>query len=157
MSDPENRDPEAPKRTTGQVPSSSVGLFVTAGANAVVFVLLRLLPGFDIPILNSDLGQVLPALILSVSVQIVGNLVLAFYRPRRIYFLFQIIFSAVTFRALFILNKVFPFTFPEELGFPVESFLHAFLLFLMVLTGLGLASHIRSLMRRLVDFSVHSR
>ncbi len=125
-----------------------IGLFVAAGANMVLFLLLRLLPGLEIPILTTDLERALPALLLSASVQIVGNLILAFYRPRRIYYLFQITFSVVGLRALFILNKVFPFTFPEDLGFPVASFLHAFLLFLMVLTGLGLVSHIRNLFFR---------
>ncbi len=70
---------------------------------------------------------------LSMAVQIIGNLVLAIYRPARLYSFMQAIFAAVGLVSLIVFFNVFPLDFSQIVG----SWLNLFLKFILVLAMIG--------------------
>jgi hypothetical protein len=81
--------------------------------------------------------EILWAANLSMIVQIVGNLLLAIYRPARMYSLLQAIFTGVGLVSVVVFYHVFPLDFSQIVGSWLNTLLKAVLIIAMA--GLSIA------------------
>jgi hypothetical protein len=81
--------------------------------------------------------EILWAANLSMIVQIVGNLLLAIYRPARMYSLLQAIFAGVGLVSVVVFYHVFPLDFSQIVGSWLNTLLKAVLIIAMA--GLSIA------------------
>ncbi len=75
---------------------------------------------------------------LSMAVQIIGNLILAIYRPARLYSFMQAIFAAVGLVSLIVFFNVFPLDFSQIVGSWLNLFFKVILLLAMIGTLIGM-------------------
>ncbi len=75
---------------------------------------------------------------LSMAIQIIGNLVLAIYRPARLYSFMQAIFVAVGLVSLIVFFNVFPLDFSQIVGSWLNLFFKVILLLAMIGTLIGM-------------------
>jgi hypothetical protein len=74
---------------------------------------------------------------LSMIVQITGNMLLAFYRPARMYSLIQTIFAAVGLASMIVFYIVFPLDFSQVAGHWLNTLVRAVLIVAMAGTSIG--------------------
>ncbi len=83
-------------------------------------------------------ANILWAANLSMAVQIIGNLVLAIYRPARLYSFMQAIFAAVGLVSLIVFFNVFPLDFSQIVGSWLNLFFKVILVLAMIGTLIGM-------------------
>ena len=81
--------------------------------------------------------DVLWALNLAIGVAILGNLLLAYYRPARLQFFFGMLFSATNILSASVLYRVFPLNFSQIVGDWLNTLVKA--LFIVGIVGASIA------------------
>lgn len=100
--------------------------------NGAFLWVMNALPGWNVPYLLDSYTTVLPAINLSLSVQLSMNLVLIFYHPRFFHHLAQVVTTGFSIYAIAAIARVFPLDFssiPMPSGAPSLNLLVRFALF----------------------------
>jgi len=130
------------KRSAGSYAGAVLG-------NAVLMVLLNLLPRWDVSGVLPGYADVLWAINLSLGVQIAGNLVLILLHPKWLHHLSNVIFSVVGIVAVSALRRVFPFDFGALVGEWLNVFLRVFLIVVLVIMAVSGLVHLFLFLRTL--------
>ncbi len=121
------------KRTAGFVGS--------AIASAIGIVIVNTVPLWSHLTRGIVLGSwvdILWAANLAMTIQIIGNVLLAIYRPARLYFFVQAIHAAVGFLSVIVCYVVFPLDFSHVAGYWLNNLVRGVLLVAMAGTLIAL-------------------
>lgn len=119
-------------------------------ANGILLFLVNKLPDWNIFFIDSAaFREVLPAINISIAVQISGYVMLLFYNPQYLFHLANIVFGAVSIRAISVILSVFPFVFSASTSSPIPTIVKVFLVLGIVGTGISIIVHFVKLLRSL--------
>jgi hypothetical protein len=93
-------------------------------------------------VILSSWVQILWAANLAIVVQIIGNILLALYRPARMYSFIQALFAAVNLVSIIVFYIVFPLDFTPITGNWLNGVAKAVLIVAMAGTAIGLVVHV---------------
>lgn len=79
--------------------------------NAILLIILNLLPNWNLSFITEEFPDVLWAINLSLGVQIFGYFVLIFIHPLFLHHLANVVFSAVSLIPIYVLYVVYPLDF----------------------------------------------
>ena len=111
------------------------GYIASILANGAILWVMNALPGWNLPYLLDSYSTVLPAINLSLAVQLSMNLVLIFYHPRFFHHLAQVVTAGFSIYAIAALARVFPLDFssiPMPNGAPGLNLIVRFALFVAI-------------------------
>lgn len=101
--------------------------------NGVILWIMNALPSWNIPYLLASYKSALPAINLSLYVQMAMNVVLIFYRPHYFYHLSKVVRAGFSIYAISTILRVFPLDFstiPFPAGVPSLNFITRVVLFI---------------------------
>lgn len=122
------------ERRTGELIGAVIGNLI-----AIVLVNTVLLwRHYTNGVILSSWVQILWAANLAIVVQIIGNVLLALYRPARMYSFIQALFAAVNLASIIVFYIVFPLDFAPIAGSWLNTVVKAVLIAAMAGTAIGL-------------------
>jgi hypothetical protein len=120
--------------------------FAVAGAVNVILLVgvnaWRLWQPWTRGVILDNFGEILWAANLSLIVQILGNVMLIFFRPPRLYSFLQAVFAAVGFVSLVVTYRVFPLDFSPVVGSWMNLLFKWVLIIGMVGSSIGIVVHL---------------
>ena len=84
--------------------------------NIVFLVVVNRVPNWNIRFITDSFPDILWAVNTSLAVSLAGNLILIFFHPRFLHYLFNAVFAAFGVLAASVILSVFPFEFEDLVG-----------------------------------------
>jgi len=136
MGEPKNIMPEHKRKI-----SEYVGAII---ANGFLIFALNNLYNWGVPFLTESYGNCLWAIDVSLGAVIIANFVFIFFDRDWFKHLLQVFTSAVSFMAIFVIHRIFPFIFPKP------AWYIALKVFLIVAMAITSASVIYNIIRTII-------